>query len=52
MDNMLSLKLEVEHEEMVFDFVEANPDLYNKGDTDFMKLHRKDPLWQHIAVTL
>ena len=52
MDNMLSLKLEIEHEETVFEFVEAHPDLYNKGHTDLMKMHRQEPLWQHLAFKL
>ena len=51
-DKKPPLKLEVQQEETVFDCVETHSDLYNKGHTDFIKTHRKDALWQHIAVTL
>jgi len=46
------LKLDVEQEETAFDFVEAHSELYDKGHTEFMKTHRKDALWQHLADTL
>jgi len=46
------LERELEHEETAFDSVDAHPDLYSKGHTDFMKTHRKDALRQQIAVTL
>jgi len=46
------LKLDVEQEETSFDFVEAHSELYDKGHTEFMKTHRKDALWQHLADTL
>jgi len=51
-DKKPPLKLEVQQEETVLDFVEAHPDLYSKGHTDFMKTLCKSALWQHLAVTL
>ena len=49
-DKKPPLKLEVEQEDTVFEFTEAHPDLHHKGHTDFIKTHRKDALWQHLAV--
>ena len=45
-DTKPHLILEVEQETTM----DAHPDLYSKGHTDDMTMHRKDALWQHPAV--
>jgi len=46
-DTKPNLILETKQEKTM----EAQPDLNNKGHTDFMNMHRKDELRQHLDVT-
>ena len=45
-------KLDLEQEEVVFEFVEAHQELYSKGHPDFLKTGHKLALWQQLADTL
>ena len=46
------LKLRIDQEEAVFDFVEAHQELYSKGHSNFLKTGHKQALWQQLAETL
>lgn len=46
------LKLDLEQEGVVFEFVEAHQELYSKGHPDFLKTGHKLALWQQLADTL
>lgn len=46
------LRLDLEQEGVVFEFVEAHQELYSKGHPDFLKTGHKLALWQQLADTL
>lgn len=46
------LRLHLDQEQVVFEFVESHQELYSKGHPDFMKTGQKQALWQQLADTL
>ena len=47
-----ALKLTIEQDSTVFDYVEAHQELYNKGHPDFLKTGQKLALWESLAESL